>query len=123
MVKDVLANLVLAALMGAAIWAASPSLTGRTEPWDSESLYYVASLAIAGVLLGLSRPRRVWIHPVGIVLGQLLYELLFLPIGPFLGVGVLFLVAYSLLSLVGALLGKWLRLTLEGKSRGTSSSA
>jgi hypothetical protein len=113
--KEIPINLLYSALVGAAIWALSPSLTGHREPWDSDTLYYFASLLIAGVLLGIFRPRRIWTHTVGIFLGQLLYVLAFLSVGPLIVVGVLFLAGYSLLCMVGAALGSRVRHKIEQK--------
>lgn len=75
--KQIVVNLTLSAVAGAAIWALAPALTGHTEPWDSDGLYYPLALFAAGILLGSIGPRAIWAHAVGIVLGQLLYMLFF----------------------------------------------
>jgi len=102
-------NLALSAVAGAAIWALSPVWSGQREPWDAGGLYYPAALFLAGIVLGAIGPRAIWAHAVGIALGQLLYMLMFLPLGPLLLLGVVFLIAYSLLTLGGAALGVILR--------------
>ena len=114
---DILLELLTAALVGATIWALSPFLTGHAEPWDAGPYYLAASLFLAGVLLGSCRPRRVWTHAVGIFLGQLIYALIWLPIGPFMVVGVGFLAIYSLLGWVGAAFGSGLRRRLGIRGR------
>lgn len=109
--KQIVVNLTLSAVAGAAIWALAPALTGHTEPWDSDGLYYPLALFAAGILLGSIGPRAIWAHAVGIVLGQLLYMLFFLPLGPLLLLGVVFLAGYSVLTLGGAGLGAAFRKT------------
>jgi len=117
MKKEVPLNLFFSALAGAAIWALSPSLAGNKEPWDSDTLYYFTSLFIAGVLLGISRPWYILTHTVGIFLGQLLYALAFLSVGPLIVVGVVFLAGYSLLCSAGAAFGSVVRHKFEQKWR------
>lgn len=51
----------------------------------------------------------IWAHYVGSIFGQLLFALLFLPIGPLAVIGLLFLMMWSLLFLVGAYLGSRMR--------------
>lgn len=99
----------LSALIGTAIWALSTWTTGTLEPWDAEGFYYVGSLAAGGVISGLANPRPLWAHYAGSVLGQLLYALVFLPVGPLIVLGVGFLLAFSALFLVGAFIGATLR--------------
>lgn len=113
--KQILINLTLAAVAGAGIWALSPGVTGHIEPWDAENAYYPATLFVAGLVLGAIGPRALWAHAAGIVLGQLLYMLVFLPIGPLLLLGVVFLAVYSLLTLGGAALGSVFRTTRTSK--------
>jgi antibiotic biosynthesis monooxygenase (ABM) superfamily enzyme len=107
--RDVPIGLLVAAGFGAVIWAASPLVTSAAEPWDAESPYYFASLLIAGTIVGLLFPRNLWVVFVGIVLGQLAYLLVFLPSGPLLPLGVLFLLGYGLIPLLAAALASWLR--------------
>lgn len=109
--KHIVINLTLAAVAGAGIWALSPSVTGHLEPWDAEGVYYPATLFVAGLVLGAIGPRAIWTRAAGIVLGQLLYMLVFLPIGPLLLLGVVFLTVYSLLTLGGAGIGSIFRKT------------
>ena len=122
MKKGVPTNLCIAGLSGAAIWILSPLVTGHKEPWDADSLYYVVSLLVAGVLLGAWRGRPIWHHAVGIFLGQLLYLLVFLSAGPLIIVGAVFLAGYSLLCLVGAAVGSILRHLFERIRRAKNSS-
>ena len=55
---------LIAALAGAAIWALSPLLTGRAEPWDA-GLYYSGALLAAGLLSGVAVPKPLWAHYLG----------------------------------------------------------
>jgi hypothetical protein len=97
-------SLVLSIAGGAAIWALSPAMTGHAEPWDSGSLYYVTALALLGLALGAlsTRPRAILLIPMGAWLGQVLYIVLFLPLGPLFVAGLVILAAYLVLPLIGA---------------------
>ena len=100
---------LLSAIVSAAIWAGSPMITGHREPWDAGGLFYVTSLVAGGFVCGLFIPKPLWAHYLGSVSGQVLYELLFLRIGPLFILGVGFLLGYSLLFLAGAFVGALLR--------------
>ncbi len=100
---------ILAAIVSAAIWASSPLVTGQEEPWDAEGFFYIGSLFAAGVISGFPIPKPLWAHYLGSVVGQLAYQLIFLPLGPLLILGAGFLLGYSLLFLVGALIGSRVR--------------
>ncbi|HEY9653964.1 MAG TPA: hypothetical protein V6C50_00600 [Crinalium sp.] len=91
------------------VWALSPFLSGQVEPWDAKGFYYSAALLIVGLIVGLARPKHVWSHYAGIILGQLTYMLFFLPGGPLIPVGVAILAAYSTIALAGAASGAWFR--------------
>jgi hypothetical protein len=97
-------SLVLSIAGGAAIWALSPAMTGYAEPWDSGSLYYVIALTLLGLALGAlsTRPRAILLIPMGAWLGQVLYIVLFLPLGPLFVAGLVILAAYLVLPLIGA---------------------
>lgn len=105
----VLQALLIATLAGAGIWALSPWLSGQAEPWDAGGLYYSGTLFVAGVLSGFIVPRPLWALYLGVVFGQALYLLVFLPPSPLLAVGVAFLLIWSLLFLAGAYGGARLR--------------
>lgn len=102
MKKDIIFNLSFSAFLGALIWALSPTITGYTEPWDAKSAYYFVALFIAGALAAIPNKQPLWAIYVGILLGQFLFTLFFLSFGPLLPVGIVFLAAYSLLSLLAA---------------------
>jgi hypothetical protein len=103
--RPVLQALLIASLAGALIWALSPWASGQAEPWDGDGLYYSGALFTAGVLAGFIVPRPLWAQYLGVIVGQVLYLLLFLPIGPLLAVGLVFLLLWSLLFLAGAYTG------------------
>jgi hypothetical protein len=107
--RGIAISLFLAVGLGAAIWAVSPVVAGFAEPWDADSLYYFVSLFVAGAIVGLLCPRHIWSAFSGIVVGQLIYLLLFLPSGPLLPLGLVFLLGYGLLSLLGAVLASRFR--------------
>lgn len=99
----------VAALAGASIWVLSPWLAGHREPWDADGPFYFLALAAAGSITGLLVPRPRWAHFAGAFAGQLIYILLFLPIGPLLVLGVGFLLGYSVVFFVAAAFGAYLR--------------
>ena len=99
---------------GAMVWALSPSLSGQIEPWDAKGLYYSAALLIVGLIVGLARPKHVWSHYAGIILGQLTYMLCVLPGGLLIPVGVAFVAAYSIIALAGVASGACLRRVSRG---------
>jgi len=107
--RPVVQALLIASLTGAGIWALSPWASGQAEPWDSEGLYYSGALFTAGVLSGFIVPRALWAQYLGVVVGQVLYLLLFLPLSPLLAVGLAFLLLWSLLFLAGTYAGARLR--------------
>ena len=114
--KDITISLSVAAGFGALIWAISPIITGEIEPWDAESPYYFVSLLVAGLIVGALIPRHVWAVLLGIVVGQLVYMLIFLPLGPLTLLGIIFMAVYGLLSLIGAALSARLRRDPESVS-------
>lgn len=110
MKSQALLSAAVAASISAAVWALSPWATGHNEPWDAESLYYVAALFAGGLISGALIPKPLWAHYVGSVSGQVVYELLFLKVGPLFVLGIGFLLGYSLLFLSGAFVGSRARL-------------
>lgn len=99
----------LAALAAALIWALSPVLTHRVEPWDAGGLYYHGGLVLAGFGASLIRATPLWAHYTGAITGQIAYELIFLRIGSLVILGALLLFYYCLYFLAGAWLGGYLR--------------
>ncbi len=91
------------------VWALSPWFTGYPEPWDATGIYYYVALLALGTASGLIAGKPLWAQYVGGVFGQLLYGLLFLPLGPLAAVGLLFLAMWSLLFLAGAYVGSRVR--------------
>lgn len=102
--------------VGAFVWIASPYFTGQREPWDSMSSYYRGSLLVGGAVAGLLAPRRFWLWPVGIWLGQMIGFVQCVGasprVGPLAPLGFfVFLPATSLVGLLGSCLGagtRWL---------------
>lgn len=108
--KIVIVNLLLSSVAGATIWAISPDIAGTLEPWDSEWPYYSCALALAGFFLGFFRPQKLYLHYAGVVYGQLVYILIFLPrLGPLFLIGIMDLASFSLILLLGAYGGAKLR--------------
>lgn len=97
---------------GVAIWVGSPVLTGHLEPWDAENpLPYLGGLVLAGALASTIEPRGFWKWPIGIYVGQtlgILYRTMTLPgagVNFFVPLGMAFLVPYTTLALLGAVIG------------------
>ncbi len=121
--RETAISFIIAAGLGAAIWGLSPAVTGAAEPWDAESAYYSVALFVSGAIVGLLRPYPVWPAFFGIVVGQAVYVVLFLPSGPLLPLGGLFLLVYGVLSLIGAAVAsrirRWLKSTGAGDNCGS----
>ena len=109
MLQSALPTFLVASATAFAIWALSPWLTGYKEPWDAPNFYYPIALLLAGMVSGIITAKFLWAHYLGSIFGQFFYELLFLPMGPFAIVGLLFLVVWSLLFLGGAYVGFLMR--------------
>ena len=97
---------VIAAGLGAAIWALSMPITGKDEPWDADWPFYGLALAAAGGISGALVPRHLEMHYLGAVIGQLAYQLAFLKLGPLFPLGFLFLIGYSFIFVGGASIGR-----------------
>ena len=72
---------IVSAVLAAAVWALPIPITGRKEPWDADSLYYFAGLAVAGAVSDVVVPKNLWAHYLRASLGQAAYELAFLNVG------------------------------------------
>lgn len=104
----------LSAFLGAAIWAATAWLTSSREPWDAGSFFYYTALLIAGLTAGWLRPKPLWAHYLGAIIGQLVYELMFLRVGPLIIIGAVLLLYFSIYYLAGAWLGAYARRKFVG---------
>ena len=100
---------LIASATSFAVWVLSPWLTGYQEPWDAPGVYYYVALLLAGMVSGFVTAKPLWAHYVGSILGQLVYGLVFLPLGPLAVVGMLFLMLWSFIFLSGAYLGSRVR--------------
>lgn len=72
--KDGLINYIAfaaAVISGFGVWASSPYITGRGEPWDADFPFYSIVLVVAGIIVGFLSPRKIWICFLGVWLGQL----------------------------------------------------
>jgi hypothetical protein len=113
MKKELGISLLVSFILGALVWALSPTLSGHAEPWDAGGVYYPVSLLLAGLLSGLIRPQYFWVHYLGVILGQLAFMLFFGPGGPLIIVGIVLLAVYSLIALAGAAAGAGVRRLLK----------
>ena len=100
--------------LGLLIWALSPMLAGHREPWDAQGPYYMVSLFIAGLVPTLIEPKRFWVWPIGVYLGQVLFiiggSFLWEIAGANLAVaGVVIMVFYMVPTVIGAGIGVVIR--------------
>jgi len=107
-------TVLVSAIASASIWALSPFLIGLREPWDTDGNFYVAALFVAGLVAGTVSPKPLWAHYVGVLIGQICYELTILHVGPLFLLGVVFLLAYGLVYLVAAALAGYVRSKIVG---------
>ena len=123
MKKDFIISILISGILGALIWAFSPYVTGMAEPWDAETPYYFTCLFVAGFITGIICPRHIWGAFLGIVIGQLLYMLIFLPLGPLIVIGIPVMFAFGLLALVGIFLGVRIRRFVKEYMAGANNRA
>jgi hypothetical protein len=101
--------LLVGGALGAAIWLLSSLITGRDEPWDAQGFYYPGALLAAGLIGGFVSPGHWAVVTLGIFGGQAMVLMARVAASPGSGglwpLGLLFMAAYSLLALVGALVG------------------
>jgi hypothetical protein len=105
--------------LGAAIWALSPLIAGRKEPWDANGPYYFAALAIAGAVAAYFVPRHLKFHYLGVILGQATYGLIALGVGSLFVLGLIVLAVFGLVFLASAALT--LRIRRGAADRSTAS--
>ncbi|MFY0667640.1 MAG: hypothetical protein JXQ95_06395 [Alteromonas stellipolaris] len=101
--KYFIINTIFSALLGAVVWFLSPIITGEVEPWDTFPLFYLGSLLIIGFIAAIPKTASLTSIYFGVIVGQFLYMLVFLPIGPLILVGVFSLAFFSLIALIGPL--------------------
>lgn len=103
----------LAILLAMAIWALSPALIGKREPWDASNFFYLGAMSAAGMVVGLLYPWRFVSAFLGFALGQGAAGLITMPPGPLdplALLGVLFLALGTLAnSMPGVVVGSVLR--------------
>lgn len=96
-------QLILSAVFGGLIWALSPVLAGRLEPFDNPTYFWVTMIA-AGAVGASLYPCNLWPAPLAIYAGQYAYVLLFIPsLRPSLIFGMVIGVFFQLPSILGAL--------------------
>lgn len=96
-------------MLGALLWALSPRITGEAEPWDSLGLYYFGGLFIAGFVAAWIFPKRFWLAPIGLYVGQMGYVWFatlagHLPSGPLWPLGACMGLGMCVIALAGATL-------------------
>lgn len=100
--------------LGFLIWVLSPMLAGHREPWDAQGHYYMVSLFIAGLVPAFIEPRRFWVWPIGVYLGQVLFIIGVSSLWEIVGanmaaVGVILMVFYLVPTVIGAGIGAAIR--------------
>jgi hypothetical protein len=109
MKREATVSFVISFVIGAAIWALSPIVTGENEPWDADSGIYYVALAVAGLIVGWLCPHRIWPILPGLALGQFAYVLAFVPKGPLIAIGVIAMFIFGLIATAAAFLSSRLR--------------
>jgi|GEM_PF-4620646 len=99
MKKDLLISFLLPFLLGFLVWYYSPEMTGKIEPWDSDSYYYIISLCSIGFITGLLSLKYTFLVYFGVVLSQSFFLTYSLQPSKFYLVGLFFVFLYSLSSL------------------------
>ncbi len=99
----------IALVCGAGIWLLSPLVTGRAEPWDAAGWYYSGALFLAGCAVALLFPAHPGVVALGIVAGQIFVLLGRVAVDPSGGglwpLGLVFLIGYGVVPLLGAAVG------------------
>jgi hypothetical protein len=96
------ATLILASVLGAAVWALAPWFVGVAEPWEGPFWYYPVALFLAGLIAALPWPMAFLFVTVGVAIGQLAYAALFLPSGPLWPIGLFVGLFFLLFAAFGA---------------------
>lgn len=91
------------------LWALTPLLTSFKEPWDAADLFYLGGLFLVGSFAGLVVARPLWAHYLGALIGQLLYQALFLQVGALFLLGGVLLLGYDAVLVVGVIAGGLIR--------------
>ena len=112
----------LGLLLGFGLWGAWADLLGRGSPWDGGAPY-LASLFVAGLILGAIDSVLLWPGPLGVYLGQALalsaQDFLGLtdkPADPLL-LRALFLVCLTLATALGAAVSAGLKIWIGDRPR------
>lgn len=93
--RKALALLALGMLLGAAIWLLSPSVTGKSEPWDADAPVWSLSWLLVATLGGLTGHVRGACLPLGYALGQMLITVKSVFVGEFGALGWMFIGGYA----------------------------
>jgi hypothetical protein len=118
-------GLPIGLVLGTAIWVLSRFFTGRDEPWDAAGGYYVGALLGSGAVGGFLVPGHWAEVAIGIFSGQAMVLMARVLAEPGSGglwpLGLMLLALYSLLALLGAVLGSRLRRLVAKSGRGEST--
>jgi len=90
---------------------------GPRRALDAGGLYHPVALVLGGGLCGSVSPKPLWPLYAGCVAGQVLYLLGWLPTGPLLPVGLVFVLLCSLVFLVGAYVGSRARTKWQARKQ------
>ncbi len=94
--------LIIGSALGWALWHFSEGATGSKEPWDAGGLYFMGGLYVAGILATVVSPRNFFWAPVGVIIGQILFQFINIGLSPFFLLGCLFHILYGAIALAGA---------------------
>lgn len=98
-----------AAAAGAVLWALSPLIANRREPWDAAIPYYWIGLVVIGAGLAWYARRRASLRSImlGLYLGQVAYGLVVLGAGNLLPLGLIALAVYLIPAYVASRVTFW----------------
>jgi hypothetical protein len=107
---------------GASVWAMSPIITGRQEPWDATPYYWIA-MPVGGFICAFASIRYFWVPVIGIYIGQLAYAHTFLnPVGvPIMPLFISIAIFGIPLTLIGASLSKGVTIAVQRSKRNRSN--
>jgi hypothetical protein len=96
--------------IGYGVWAAAPAVIGHRAPWDGSWPYYSSVLISASAVGALLLPRRYAAVFLGTAIGQILAELVLVPLGQ----RMYLTTRYDWLGALLTLPGTWIGSTIRG---------
>lgn len=96
-------------MFGASIWYVSANYWEKVEPWAYSIPFYAGLIFIGGLVAALMAGKQfhklAWLWPLLIIVGQIAYILINYDLGAKIVLVLMPLIALSVLSVIGSLLG------------------